>query len=295
MIQKDNSLYSKLFISNKKEGEKTLLHDSAFDIPFKIVHYGSRGTGSHLELMLMSSSPGMMDGDIIDVEICCRKETATKLFTQSYNKVHPCKKGTVQRHKVLLEDNALFSFLPHPLIPFRNAIYQADNEIRLSATSHLLWSDIMTAGRVHSGERFEFSRIHSKTKIYVDGRLVIFDNQLLMPGEQAIEELLFYEGYTHQATLFIVSPYVSLLKQEFDELFIEQFDDMKYGYTQCAPQALMIRILGNSGEGIYEWLYNIGNMCWEFIQFQQQQHIPKKAAKQLAPAGKKISKKKVKT
>lgn len=284
MINSDNSISSRIVISCKREGNKTHLVDSLFDIPYKIVHYGSKLLQDHLEVMMMCYSPGVMDGDSLDINVHCPERAEMKLFTQSFNKLHPMKKGAAQFTKVKVENDAVFQYLPYPMIPFKNAVFDTENIIELSESGNLIWGDIISGGRIHSGERFVFTKIHSRTKVYRSGKLVFFDNQLMAPKKQPIEKMLFFEGYTHQGTLVIVSPYAKLFKAELDEILSEQFVDMSYGFSECGENALIIRTLGESGEAMHDWLGNIGNMCWSFIKH----HIAEKEAL-AAPVAKKAA------
>ncbi len=277
MINRDNSITSKIVISCKREGDKTYLVDSLFDIPYKIVHYGSRLLQDHLEVMMMCYSPGVMDGDELDIDINIPARSEMKLFTQSFNKLHPMKKGAAQVTHVRVADDAIFQYLPQPMIPFKNAIFDTENKIELSAGANLIWGDIISGGRIHSGERFAFTKIHSRTKIYRQGKLLFYDNQLMTPSGQPVEKMLFFEGHTHQGTLIIVSPWANSFKSELDELLSEQFTDMSYGFSQCGDNALIIRTLGESGEAMHDWLANIGNMCWSFIQHhiaEKEEQVP---------------------
>ncbi|MGN6439470.1 MAG: urease accessory protein UreD [Agriterribacter sp.] len=274
MINRDNSIASRIEISCKRQGPKTYLVNSLFDIPYKIVHYGSKLLRDHLEVMMMCYSPGVMDGDTLEIEVECPERSEMKLFTQSFNKLHPMKKGAKQFATFTIGDDAIFQYLPQPMIPFRNAIFETENIIQLSASAHLIWGDIISGGRIHSGERFEFTKVHSRTKIFRNSKLVFFDNQLIAPQQQPVERTLFFEGHTHQGTLIIVSPYANLFKAELDELLLEQFVDLSYGFSQCGENALIIRALGESGEAMHDWLNNIGNMCWSFIRHHLEEDKP---------------------
>ncbi|NSL86008.1 urease accessory protein UreD [Chitinophaga sp. Mgbs1] len=274
MINRDNSLTSRVDISCKREGPKTLLVNSYFDIPYKVVHYGSKRLQDHLEVMMMCYSPGVMDGDTLQVSVHCPVNAEMKLFTQSFNKVHPMKKGASQSMHVKVDEHALLQYLPMPTIPFRNAIFDVDNLIEVAVNGHLIWGDIISGGRIHSGERFEFSKLHSRTKVYCGGKLIFFDNQLMEPRKQPLERMLFFEGHTHQGTLLIVSEYAAAFKEELDEVLTEQFVDMSYGFTLCGKNALLVRALGESGEAMHEWLSNIGDMCWSFIQHHTEAIAP---------------------
>lgn len=269
-INKDNSLRSKIQISCYKQDDKTILGDSYFDIPYKLTHYGNARDVDHLEMILMSSSPGIMGGDTLQQDIFCEKEAEFKYFTQSFNKIHPIhnEQGSRQICNFTLEDKSRFFYIPHPTIPYKNSSFEAINTIKMKSSSHLIWGDIISGGRIHSGERFELKKYHTKTKVYRDSRLILFDNQLIEPETQPIEELLFFEGFTHQGTLLLISPYAEDFKKELDEILLEQFTDSSYGFTMCATNALMLRVMGYSGEALHDWLFNIGNMAWEYFSYR---------------------------
>lgn len=269
MINKDNSTRAVISISCLKEGGNTLLKDSLFDIPYKVVHYGSRLLSDHLEVMLMCYSPGVMDGDSLEVSVDCTDGSEMKLFTQSYNKLHPMKSGASQRMAIKVGDDSIFQFFPHPTIPFKDSIFDAFNEIHVAPSGNLIWGDIISGGRIHSGERFEFTKIHSRTKVYFGKKLILHDNQKLEPQRQCLEEMLFFENHTHQATLIVVTAHAVALKKELDELLQEQFSDLRYGVTLCNDSAIMLRALGTSGDAMHKWIGNIGDMCWSYIKYEK--------------------------
>lgn len=276
-INKDNSLNSKVKLSCKKEGGKTLLDERYFDIPYKLTHYGSPLKSDVLEMILMCSSPGVMDGDGLTLDVECQEGAELKFFTQSYNKIHPMPKGqgATQLCRYHIGKAAKFMYIPHPSIPYKDSLFSATNDIHLHSTSHLIWSDIISGGRIYSGERFLLKKYHTKTKIYRDEKLILFDNQLIQPGAQPLEDLLFFEGYTHQGTLLIVSPFAEDLKKELDEMLLEQFTDSSYGFTLCAENALMLRVMGSSGDAIHNWLARIGDMAWQYFSYRENTEVNK--------------------
>ena len=205
------------------------------------------------------------------MEISCEAGTEMKLFTQSYNKIHPMptRAGARQQLQVTLQSNALLQYVPHPAMPYAGSIFRADNRIDLPEDAHLIWGDLLSGGRIHSGERFDFTSYRSLTRIFRQKKLLLYDLLQLQPGRQPVEDLLFFEGYTHQAAFVVISPYAGALKAELDELLTEQPDDMTYGFTSCCQGGLLLRALAYSGDGLYEWLLNLSAMCWDFITFHR--------------------------
>lgn len=257
-------LKSRIVVSTEQEGPRTMLKESYYNAPYKVVHYGSPLFHSHLELIIMSSSPGVMDGDELEMEMKVREASRLRLFTQSFNKLHPMREGARQAMTVNLEAGTVFQYIPHPVTPFENSVYKTVNDIRMAPDATLIWGDIIAGGRIHMGEAFKFTRLHSVTRVYRGDKLILADNQLMMPQAQPLQNLLFFEGYTHQATLVYISPKGNDLKAELDEILDGAYEEITFGFTQCGDGAVMIRALGNDGEMLYDWLCTMGQLCWEY-------------------------------
>lgn len=267
--KKQRRMLSTIKVNAEREGKQTVLKGSSCNAPYKVLHYGSRHFHKHLELIMLSATPGIMDEDEIDIEINVHEGAHLKFFTQSFGKLHPMEKGAIQRTKVQVKKEGIYKFTPHPVIPFANSKFKLYNEIHLDESATLIWGDIIASGRVHSGESFKFTRLHSVTKVYCNKKLVLLDNQLLEPGRQPFDSILFYEHYTHQATLIFVSPFAAELKAELDEILAVRYDEITFGFTQCAPNAVMIRAMGHEGGLLHDWLGAMGQLCWEFTMHKQ--------------------------
>ena len=198
---------SAIKVNVAKEDRYSVLKESFHNAPYKLTHYGAPRAQPHLEMIIMSASPGIMDGDHLSIDISMLPETQLKLFTQSFNKLHPMKNGATQTTTAHVSDQAVFHYIPHPVTPFKDSIFKATNEIHLAGDAVLIWGDIIGAGRIHMKEAFLFESLHTKTTIFRDGKLVILDNQFLSPAQQPLQKILFFVGYTHQATFIFSAPF----------------------------------------------------------------------------------------
>lgn len=257
---------SAIKVNAEREGHKTVLKESYHSAPYKLTYYGSPTFHEHLEMIIMSASPGVMDGDILTIDVHAKEEAELKVFTQSFNKVHPMKEGATQLTTVHVDNDAILQYIPHPITPFKDSIFLAKNEIHLQKEGVLIWGDIICSGRVHMKESFVFTQLHSITKIFRNGKLIFIDNQFLSPAKQPIQKMLFFEGYTHQATLLFSSSFAKDLKLELDEILAQEYEDITYGFTQAADDVVIFRALGNNGELLYDFLLMLGQLCWEFSQ-----------------------------
>ncbi|MGJ1367141.1 urease accessory protein UreD [Sphingobacterium spiritivorum] len=261
---------SSIKINVEREGTYSVLKESYHNAPYKLTHYGSPRAQEHLEMIIMSASPGIMDEDHLTIDVRVKKDACFKLFTQSFNKLHPMKKGATQDTIIKLEANSIMQYVPHPVTPFKDAIFRATNRIDMHETATLIWGDIISAGRIYMNEAFQFQKVHSRTTLYRDGKLIYTDNQCLMPHEQPVRKLLFFENYTHQAAFIYSGPFAKLMKEEFDEILAGSYEDITFGFTYCADNSILLRALGYDGELLYSFLTMLSQMCWEFTQHQQQ-------------------------
>ena len=76
-------------INAERDGKYSVLKESFHNAPYKLIHFGSPRAQDHLELIVMTASPGSMDGDSLNMAICLKEKAQLKLFTQSFNKLHP--------------------------------------------------------------------------------------------------------------------------------------------------------------------------------------------------------------
>ncbi|ALL06153.1 hypothetical protein AQ505_12020 [Pedobacter sp. PACM 27299] len=256
---------SAIKISVCVEEGKTVMKDSFFNMPYKVVPYGSQREHQHLELIIMSSSPGIMDEDHLKIDIDIADEAVLHLYSQSYNKLHPMKIGAAQQTLVKVGKDAFFQYIPYPITPFKDSIFHTVNEVYLEEGASLIWGDIICAGRVQREEIFQYARLHSTTKIYRSGKIVYIDNQVLVPAAQPIDKMLFHEGYTHQSTLIIASEYAAEFKKELDEIFNGGYEDISFGFTMAANQMILFRALGNNGDLLYNFMRTVANICMDFL------------------------------
>lgn len=260
---------SRININVEREGKWSVLKESFHNAPYKLTHYGSPRAQAHLEMIIMSASPGIMDGDRLEINVHVKPEAHMKLFTQSFNKLHPMKHGAFQDTNVQLDTNSILHYIPHPVTPFKDSIFKAENKIQLDASSTLIWGDILSAGRIYMKEAFVFNKVHTRTTIFRENKLILTDNQCLKTADQPVQDMLFFEGYTHQATFIYASPFAVGLKEELDEILAGEYEDISFGFTDAGESTVLLRALGNDGEVLYSFLCMLGQLCWEYTHHQQ--------------------------
>ncbi|PVH26606.1 urease accessory protein UreD [Sphingobacterium corticibacter] len=265
---------SRININVERENQFSVLKESFHNAPYKLTHYGAPRAQPHLEMIIMSASPGIMDGDRLTINVNVKREAHMKLYTQSFNKLHPMKNGAFQDTIINLNENSVLHYIPHPVTPFKDSIFKAENSIHMDASSTLIWGDILGAGRIYMNEAFLFNKVHMRTSLYRNKQLIFTDNQCLKTADQPVRDMLFFEGYTHQATFIYSSPFATGMKAEMDEILAGEYEDISFGFTDAGENTILLRALGNDGELLYSFLSMLGQMCWEYTQHQQSLLLP---------------------
>ncbi|MNS55843.1 Urease accessory protein UreH [compost metagenome] len=252
-------------ISGYKDG-RSYLKDAFFTRPFRLANIGSFTTDHSLQLMIMSSSPGILDGDRYDISIQVEEQSRLLLESQSYQRLFNMQHGAEQKMTIALAPGAVFSFVQHPVVPHEQSIFKAHNTIQLSDNCQFTFGEIITCGRKHSGEVFRFSRLHNLTEIFHNGKLVLKDNILLQPQLMAMNTLGQTEGYSHQATFIYIDTAATedsiehIITGTYD--YLQEEEGIDFGISQPFSSCMIIRVLGNGGEQLYDAFRHIQRKLW---------------------------------
>ncbi len=248
-------MISELQIVTGLRGGTTWLKESYWTRPFKLADIGAYRTDKTLCLMLMSASPGMLDGDDYRMHITVSAGSRLQLQTQAYQRLYHMEHGACQHMQVKVEQDASFSYIPHPVVPHAGASFEGHNRIFLEAGSRLIWGEIITCGRKLCGEVFQFRLFHNVTELYYEGRLIVKDNLLLQPSRINLAGPGQLEGFTHQATLIYADTRADAppMADALLELLAGE-EDVTYGVSQTAGPAVVLRMLGNGAEQLFNCL-----------------------------------------
>lgn len=251
-------------ISGYKNG-RTWQKDSYCTRPFKLANVGIYKQDPALYLMVMSSSPGILDGDHYDIDIRTESHSRLQLQSQSYQRLFNMRNGAQQQQRIYMEAQSVFSYVQHPLVPHENAIFKSHTVAHLEDDCQFTFGEIITCGRKHSGEVFRFSKLHNITEIYHRGKLIIKDNLLLQPQLLPMQAIGQMEGYTHQATLLYVHTGAADMDTWVSELrlMLEAEQGIACGISLPDPRCLVVRILGNGGEQLFNCLRKMQHYFWQ--------------------------------
>ena len=257
----------------------TCLGETFVTSPFKLMNITENKKGKQLHLMLMSSSPGILDEDEYNIKICVGENGTLQLHTQSYQRIFNMKKGAEQHIEVILEKGTSFIYLPHPSVPHEKSIYKAINKIYLQESSTLIWAEILTCGRKLNGEIFQYSKYQSITDIYYNEKLIIKENLFMQPSLINPASTGQMEGFTHQGSMIIFTGEGigdrrqktgdKMTIKQINNITVEQKEyragikeniyaylstvkEISFGISSTPSDGIIIRISGYKAEQLYD-------------------------------------------
>lgn len=233
----------KLYIELCEEKGRTRIKDSYFTAPFKVTSPFYRGNMA--ELMIMQASAGILEGDDHRMEFLARSGSRARITGQSYTKIFAMDGGTARQHlKLTVEPGASLEYLPCPVIPFARSKFQSESEIHVAPGARLALWEIFSCGRVGMGERFQFQKYRSATRVYEEKKLVFADRTSYVPGEGRLDCIGYLENYTHAGLLYLYG---------YETVGLIDSQGLETGLTR-AKRGQLLRVLAHSGEEIIQYL-----------------------------------------
>lgn len=258
----------KITASLSKSGNKTIVKDSFFTAPFKIMKPFERKDGG-ISVFQQTASAGILAGDTQEQEILVEKGATLEIISQSFEKIFKMEEGEMASRKIqaTVEENATLFYTPLPCVPFEDSNFQNETKIHLSESSRLFYKDCITSGRKAFGEEFLFTRFANKIEIRqnINGeeKLIFRDNTVFEGKEieniKRMKSATMFDGFSHAATIILVgfglsSKDVNRMlnlpeKLLYTEENLKSEGKMLVGVTDFG-HGICVRILANSAEAI---------------------------------------------
>lgn len=263
-----------LYIQTNCANGTTTLGKSYFTPPFKVANITEDKRSKWLHLMLMSSSPGVLDGDQYTIKIELTAGSSLHLHTQSYQRLFNMKEGAVQNMEVHLQKGSSFIYLPHPSVPHENSIFRSNTKFNLNNDCSLTWGEILTCGRKLNGEVFQFSSYRSITEIFIKEKLIIKEHLFMQPSVVNPNSSGQLEGFTHQASLVHLNrENTAIPNKERVFEYLSQQEEIMPGVSVTAGNGLIIRILGHKAEELFNHLQHITKLLHSTLNTQPSKPI----------------------
>lgn len=158
--------------------------------------------------MLLNPAGGLNGGDRARTSIHLAPGAHACLATPSAARVYRALDApSLQHTSIRLEASAHLDFLPDHLIPHSGADLLQSLHLDLHpSASAVLW-DAFAAGRVASGELWQFRRLDSRLQVFSAGEPLFVSRSLLRPALQSPAAFAVMEQFPYTATLLALGPF----------------------------------------------------------------------------------------
>ena len=137
---------------------KTVLTHSRFSHPwysFPPLYLDQTG---YATTFLTNPSGGLVGGDDLSFLANLQENTHVLFTTPSATKIYRTQKNPVlQSVDITVGPNAILEWVPEPTIPFAGSHFEQTITVQLDTGACLILWDTLAAGRIASGERWDFS------------------------------------------------------------------------------------------------------------------------------------------
>jgi urease accessory protein len=218
--------------------------------PLRLLH--PKNSGSAAWVYAATYGGGLVGGDTIALDVSAGAGAAALLSTQASTKVYRSDARARQQLRAHAAEGSLLVLLPDPVTPFAASHYTQEQHIDLAPGASLISVDWMTAGRVSSGERWQFTSYASRTWLRRDGRVVLHDATLLTPEDGDVSERL--GRFNCIAWAVAIGPAVSAaamrLAGSLGDAPVPRRADLLLSASALEDDGVLLRIAGTSAQQV---------------------------------------------
>ncbi|HUT06044.1 MAG TPA: urease accessory protein UreD [Nitrosopumilaceae archaeon] len=245
----------------KNNTGKTVVTKQFFQIPLQIQRalYPEISLPEMAYLYVISPSGGILQGDRYRTDILLKNKAIAHITTQGATRVFSMNSNSAsQIVNITVDENCYLEYIPDQIIPYKNSRYYQKVSLKVHDNSTLIYSEILTPGRVAMGESFEYDicylRTHCKNQ---DKKIRFLENIKIEPKKQRLNEFGILGEYEIVGTVYILTRKedVAELENSINEE-IRNNDAVSFG-TSILPDesGIVIRILGNKTEKIFDMIF----------------------------------------
>jgi len=206
-------------------------------------------------LTIVSSSGGILGGDVLDARIELDAHAAVMLRQQAATKVYRSAGGPARSvYHFVLGAGAWLDYFPDEIIPFAGSELTQTTRVELAPDAVMLFGEMVTAGRLARGESFAFTRLTLDVQCAAGGVVLLRDRADLEPARQQLENPAILGDATLWGAfyLFTTVPVDGTLVEEIDAILRAAGSGV--GGASAAASGVVGRVVGRSLETAREAL-----------------------------------------
>lgn len=211
-------------------------------------------------MYIMSPSGGVLQGDRYRMDITLRNRAFAHITTQGATRIYRMERNyATQIVNIDVGEDCYFEYIPDQVIPYRDSRFYQEANLHVHDNATLLYSEIITPGRVASGEHFDYDICYMKA-IARDqsGSLKFTDVAMLEPKKRDMKMFGVLSNHEVVANMYIIT------KNKLQEIngsinAALNATPQVYGGATILPSnsGVGIRMLGNTASDLRYVIYEV--------------------------------------
>ena len=231
------------------EDSKTYIKSLLSKAPFLIqkAMYPDTGYPHFAHIYMMSSSGGILQGDEQKIDVAMGRNSAARITTQSATKIYKMEGGYASQYiNIHSQEGSYLEFVPHQIIPFKSSRFYQEVNLEVEENAVLIYSEIISAGRIASGEKFDFDLCFLRTSAHRNGLILFTDVMSLSHKDKTNLESVFGRKDVF-STVYIIGSSIQI-ERIVDEINLATENTSLLASCSNLPHdsGIIVRILADS-------------------------------------------------
>ena len=158
-------------------------------------------------MYIISPSGGVLQGDRYRMDITLRNHAFAHITTQGATRIYRMERNyATQIVNIDVGEDCYFEYIPDQVIPYRDSRFYQEANLRVHDNATLLYSEIITPGRIASGEHFDYDICYMKA-IAKDhgGGLKFTDVAILEPKKRDMKVFGVLSSHDVVGNMYIIT------------------------------------------------------------------------------------------
>lgn len=217
---------------------------------------------------ILSSGGPHLEGDRYRVEVALGEGAMAHISTGAATIIAPMEENKAELHQsITLGEGAYLEWLPRPIIPASGSRYTSHTEFIVAPSATLFYSEVITCGRLHSGERFAYNELDIGEVVFRPSKEIIARGRVrILPQELSPEKWALLGNFTHFGSIMVVTtPEAAATLSPLLRPRLES--DLRVSVARLRNNSgFAIRLLGRSSEQLLKEIRAIGSTVRECIK-----------------------------
>ncbi len=242
---------------------KTVITKQFSQVPLQIQRavYPENSLPGMAYLYIISPSGGILQGDRYKTDIMMKNNAVSHITTQGATRIYSMNSNSAsQMVNITLDENCYLEYIPDQIIPYQNSRYYQKVNLNIHDDATLIYSEVLTPGRVAMNESFEYDICYLRTYCKnQNNKFRCLENMKIEPKSQNLKTEGIFGKFDIVGTVYILTKkkYIIEIENKISKN-LEQFNDISIG-TSILPNdsGIIVKILGNNTENIFEIIYKL--------------------------------------